>query len=391
MKVSLRYGRARSESERVSQAFNSREAPRLPATCLRSPRRWHGGPTWTPTDGILLVRHLAADGSRRIVTNDRTPPEGFAIEYDLGIVHRHAHPGTQRLIARGDAYFRTPFEGALAAGYRALGYVQQTSLPLLDCLELRLDPETGQQVLVAGPSDPLSHSTVPQSTLGFIESYPLNPRGVIDERIMWHLLTLLREPDVGRWRHRYRAAASRREGEVALGGVWDIARPESTALRRTIDGWLETEDCPLPRRKPTFAARLRWAASPLNWRSTRLEGRAVRAAARRAGRLARGYGNASPPTADEGATLLGYVRRSPAPNWTPLFSALHPALNDQYLTRSELEASDLGYDIIGVLGYVADSCADRTLDRMPAQVEWASRFGVGRRYVEEPKRTPSQP
>jgi hypothetical protein len=82
--------------------------------------------------------------------------------------------------------------------------------------------------------------------------------------------------------------------------------------------------------------------------------------------------------------LVGYLRGEPCPGWSPLFSAVHPALPDQYVTRSELEATDMGYRVEGVLGYVLDKWADRSREALPAEVKWASRFGQRRRYLEGP-------
>jgi hypothetical protein len=89
------------------------------------------------------------------------------------------------------------------------------------------------------------------------------------------------------------------------------------------------------------------------------------------------------PIALEGE-ILGYLKRDPATGWSGLFSAVHPALGDQYVTRSELEAIDMGYAIEGILGYVIDRFANRGRDVPLAEVKWASHFGQRRRYVEGP-------
>ncbi|MGH2832473.1 MAG: hypothetical protein ACRDK2_06820 [Solirubrobacteraceae bacterium] len=52
------------------------------------------------------------------------------------------------------------------------------------------------------------------------------------------------------------------------------------------------------------------------------------------------------------------------------------------MTRSEIEATDMGYRVDGVLGYVLDRHADRSREALPTEVKWASRFGQRRRYVE---------
>src|SRR5437764_932814 len=84
-------GRAAAEpSVRQIQQFNAWQAPLLPSLDLRGQRRWVDSPTWTPADTQPLARHRSHDGTRWVVTNDRNPPKGFAIEFDLGLVHRFA-------------------------------------------------------------------------------------------------------------------------------------------------------------------------------------------------------------------------------------------------------------------------------------------------------------
>jgi hypothetical protein len=120
----------------------------------------------------------------------------------------------------------------------------------------------------------------------------------------------------------------------------------------------------------------KWVAAPLGW-SRPPAGWALRAAVSRARHLATRTSEepAGPPEA------LGYLRSAPAAGCSPLFSALHPVLPDQYLTRSTLEAKDMGYWIEGILGYVADIGAARGPG--PQEVLWGSRFGKRRRYVED--------
>ena len=78
---------------------------------------------------------------------------------------------------------------------------------------------------------------------------------------------------------------------------------------------------------------------------------------------------------------LGWLRTEPAYGWSPLFSATHPALADQFVTRSEIEATDLGYRVDGVLGYVCDVSADPPRE-VPGEILWTSRFGRRRRVTE---------
>ncbi len=384
MSVEFGYARAATAGEHVIQCLNAWEAPRLPGLDHTSMRRWATSATWIPPDTQLLVRHRSLDGKRRLVTNSRYPPQGFEIEYDLGLVHSFAQPGTRRLITTRSRYFCTPFEGVLEDGFEGLGYFEESPLPMLDALELRRDPANGEEVLVAGVDDPLYSTALPIDVLGFIESYPINPRHPPQGKVQdWNVETLFRLTDTVRWRHLYSAGKNHTPGSVALGGLW--ARPGRglTALHRSANGRMTSD---LLSRESTAERRLRtklrWAAAPLSWPEGRPRSWAARAALSRVRILAdRGASDDLAYTSSP-ASLLGYVRQGPSAGWSPLFSATHPALPDQYVTRSELEATDMGYEVDGVLGYVLDRWADRSRDRLPAEIKWASRFGQPRRYVE---------
>lgn len=385
--MELGYPAVDTPGERFIQHWNAWTAPRLPHLDHTNMRRWSGGPTWIPPDSQPLVRHRELNGHRRIVANDRHPPAGFTIEYDLGLVHRFAQPGTQRLITteptaeQGQSYFRTQFEGILDERYEGLGYLEEAPLPMLDVLELRRMPVSNEEVLVAGVDDPLYSTAIPVKTLGFVESYPIQPRHPPDLLIDWGLTALLRSTDPVRWRHRYSVSDEPHRGTVSLGGLW--ARPGSSLipLRLHTDGSLTSELLPVPRqRSPSLDAMLRWTAAPLRWSEGRPRAWAMRAAANRLRTLnAERTQHFSPAAA---SSLVGYLRREPSPGWSPLFSATHPALADQYVTRSEIEATDMGYDVEGVLGYALDRCADRFREALPQEVKWGSRFGQRRRYIE---------
>jgi hypothetical protein len=396
MKMELGFVPAEDEGERTIQRLSAWEAPRLPGIKRASMRRWIGGPTWVPHTSQPLVRHRSLDGSRRVVSNDRTPPNDFVIEYDLGLTHAFAQPGTQRLITAepdesgdpmgltvqtGQRYFRTPFEGILDSGYTGLGYIEEAPLPMLDALELRRDLITGDEVLVAGADDPLYDTAEPLATLGFVESYPIQPRHPPGQPIDWGLITLQRSTDPVRWRHRYSVSDKPVPETVSLGGLWTRPGSSLIPLHLCADGTLTSELLPTARLvSPSLGASLRWAAAPLGWPEGRPRAWAARATASRLSRLRAERLQASPAASSR--VLLGYLRHEPSPGWGPLFSAVHPALPDQYVTRSELEATDMGYRVEGVLGYVLDRCADRSRDALPAEVKWGSRFGQRRRYVE---------
>jgi hypothetical protein len=384
MRIELEHLAAATAAERWVQRRNAWEAPRLPMLREDTVRRWAAGPTWTAPGTKQLVRHRSEDGQRCLISTDRRAPKGFTIEYDLGLVHEHAQPGTARLMASREGYFTTLFEGEPGEGYRGLGYVEQAPLPMLDVLELRLDPVAGEPILVAGPSDPLYESAKPLAVLGFVESYPINPRTVPVLKLDWGIATLARTVDAARWRHRYAVRAPHGRGGVALGGVWANPGPDFVELERDASGLLRTELLGEPRRQASIATMLRWSVAPLSWSQGRPRGWALRASAGRLRRLAiDGQGASREPRAHEDSSWpAAYLRKSPSEGWSPVFSALHPALEDQYVTRSEIEATDMGYLVEGILGYVLDGFADRSLEAAPAEVKWGSRFGQHRRYVE---------
>ena len=396
MKMELQYEASPSEAERQTQRWTAWEAPSLPAlTDGSNMRRWAFAATWTPPGCQPLVRHRAVDGHRRIVTNDRVPPGGFEIEYDLGVVHRFAHPGTQRLIGRDrhgselPQYYRTRFEGEVADGYMGLGYVEEAPFPMLDVLELRRDSMSGENTLVAGVDDPLYDTTVPVAVLGFIESYPIQPRHPPDTQVEWNLVSLFRSADHGRWRHQYSLEDDIAPGTTCLGGLWGQAGGGFVPLYRDSKGWLISDLIPQSCVRPSARAQLIWAGAPLKWAGTRprmwaarATGGRIRAVMLEARRESRDHVMARTTHEADGVALLGYLRRESSPGWSPLFSSRHPALNDQYITRSEVEATDMGYVVEGILGYTLDRFADRPLKEDLVEIKWASHFGQRRRYIE---------
>ncbi len=393
--MELQYTTPPNEAERQTQRWTAWESPSLPTVADESNmRRWASAATWTPPGCQLLVRHRAVDGPRRIVTNDRVSPDGFEIEYDLGVVHRFAHPGTQRLIVRDRCdtglpkYSRTRFEGELADDYTGLGYVEQAPLPMLDVLEVRREGLSGENILVAGVDDPLYDATVPVSVLGFIESYPIQPRHPPDAQVEWSLVSLFRSADHLRWRHQY-SLESDGAPRVCLGGLWGRAGSGFVPLYRDSRGWLISQLVPQSRVRPSPRSQLIWAGAPLKWAgarprlwAARATGARIRTAMIEVRRESRDRLEAQGVQDADGSALLGYLRRKSSPGWSPLFSSRHPALNDQYITRSEVEATDMGYIVEGILGYTLDRFADRPREEDLVEIKWAAHFGQRRRYIE---------
>jgi hypothetical protein len=365
----------------VQRAVSWQE-PLLPGCEPGTPRRWDAAASWVPPETLRLCRHRAIGGDRWIVTTSRQSPAGYSLAYDLGVVHRHAFPGTRRLVAGDGTFALTDEQGDLGDGRVGLGYVEQMPLPMLDVLELRRDPETGAEVLVAGPHDPLFDRAEPLATLGWIEPFPLNPRRTELHLGPWGAIALRRYVDRDAWRHGYRTGAVGEEADaVALGSV--LRQPGETLveLRLLRDGRVES-DLTRPSRPSADPMRAaRWMLAPLTWGSIPPPAWAQRATASRARHLARRRGRPKLRRADRDRTL-GWLRRAPADGYSALFSATHPVTGDQFLTRSRIEATDLGYRIDGVLGYLFNAGADAPATLNATDVLWGSRFGRGRRYAE---------
>ena len=80
--------------------------------------------------------------------------------------------------------------------------------------------------------------------------------------------------------------------------------------------------------------------------------------------------------------FLGAMGRKTRRGWAPLYAAHHPALPDQFVTRSTLEATDLGFVIDGILGHVLLRLGQVGGLPAPNEILWGSRFGHARRYTE---------
>jgi glycosyltransferase involved in cell wall biosynthesis len=383
-KLTLDRAPARDDAEAWVQRAVSWQEPRLPGLTAGAVRRWETAAAWIPPETDTLTRHRALDGDDRVVTIGRQSPPGYGIEFDLGVLHRFAFPGTRRLVQDGDTFALTEDENLLTDGRRALGYVEQAPLPLLEVLELRRLPDSGRHVLVAGADDPLYNSAEHLATLGWIESFPIQPRHTPLHLGPWGAVALRRYVDRDAWRHRYRTGPPGDEPDaVSLGALMRGPGDGLLPLRVRPDGRLETDLAGPSRARRTPSAVARWIAAPLAWSGGPPPAWAQRATASRVRHLL------APPSRRAvappgGPETLGWLRIEPATGHSPLFSATHPVTGDQLLTRSTLEATDLGYRVDGLLGHVVDAGADGMSTIAATSVLWGSRFGKGRRYVEGP-------
>lgn len=213
-------------SERMLARMLVWEPPALPGFDGDVVGRLRDAATWIPPGTSQLVRHRAPDGRRRVSAR-RTPPPGFEIEFDLGVVHAHGQPGTHRVLATPDGFVGTVVEGETADGYRDLGYVDTFMLPMFDALEIRRVPDTGELTLVCGEADPLFTVAEPVETIGFIDSFPIQPRFVHDLRDVCAEAAQLRQPLLAHWLRLPFKIARRLKavlGRTPVGSVYRRAR-----------------------------------------------------------------------------------------------------------------------------------------------------------------------
>jgi glycosyltransferase involved in cell wall biosynthesis len=327
--------------------------PRLPELTAGTVRRWEDAEGWAPPETQLLCRHREEGGEARVLSHDREPPKGFALEFVLGSVHAYAAPGTRRLVQVGQEFELSDDQNELGEGRQGYGYVEQQPLPLLEQLELRRVPGTGAQVLVAGPDDPLFGVAEPVATLGWIEAHPILPRGGLTRAGAFGLIPLRRRAEMGGRRHTY---ATEEDGVGGvLGSLFPRPGEELVELRRRADGRL-VSDLARPGRATRDPRKVgRWLAEPLRAGAGR---RGAGASLGRAGHLTLHF-RARRHSRGDGGTVLGWLLREFAVGCSPLFSTTHPVTGDQLVTCSTREALDHGYLPDGVLGYIPDVDSDR--------------------------------
>lgn len=375
--LDVNRGKPADRSEALAAQKISWQEPRLPSSMSGGGRRWNEEDGWTPPETQPLFRHVALHGEpRRLLTHDRQPPRGYALEFELGVVHRFGAPGTRRLIATGHGYELSDDQNELNGGRRSLGYIEQAPLPMLAPLELRRLPRSGELVTVAGGDDPLLSEAEPIETLGWIEPFPILPRGDLLHTGPWGLATLRRHVDLHAWRHRYDSGpVGDRVSGVSLGALYGHPAEGLVALRRRDDGRL-VSDLARPGRASRDPRKIgAWVAAPLSWNGHTPPDGSGRVTRARLGHLARRYSDRR--LTDDGGVTLGWLRREPARGCSPLVSSTHPVTGDQFVTCNADEAVDLGFLPDGVLGFICDSGADRALAGSPS-IPWAEAPGEQR-------------
>lgn len=329
------------------------QPPRLPERVSAAIRRVERSEPWMPPQSLLLCRHLNPATGARIVIPAREAPSGYVLEHVLGSSHRFPAPGTERLSHADGEFALSGEQGDLGEGRYDLGYVEQQRLPMLEKLEVRRVPETGQETLVAGAEDPLAGSSEAVEQLGWIEPCPILPRaGDILHTGPWAVACLRRELDQREWRHRYRAGGTQPGGEgVQLGWLHPHPGPGMVALRLRSDGRLASALC-MPGRASRDPRKVgRWLGEPLA--DTDRPGDRLRGSASRLRHLAR-HRKLRRLAAEEEGETIGYLRRQGIPGTSTLYSTIHPVTGDQLVTRSPEEAAAAGYVMDGILGAIFD-------------------------------------
>jgi glycosyltransferase involved in cell wall biosynthesis len=339
-------------SEAAMRHMVAHQSPRLPEMTRERVRRWKTSEPWTPPQTQVLCRHRDSRTGMRMVSASRKPPPGHKLEQVLGCTHLFPAPGMRRLIHANHSYGLSDDQGDLPEGHFAMGYVEQQPLSLLQPLELRRVPETGQEVLVAGADDPLIHHSELVENLGWVEACPILPRA--DDILHtgpWAVVSLRRQVDYSSWRHEYRVGSPGESVDgVELGSLRRYPGPEMVALRLRPDGRL-TSELVAPGRASRDPRKIgRWLAEPLaadSPVSTRIRG-----AGSRLRHLARH--SRSRRLSEEEGEILGYLPRQHMPGCSTLYSTIHPATGDQLVTRAPHEAVEAGYVMDGILGAIFD-------------------------------------
>jgi hypothetical protein len=332
--VRLDFDPAFDRSEFATRDLIAHQPPRLPEPERRSPRRWSDEEGWTPPATNFLCRHISTDGSHRMVAGHLGSPPGYLLEFILGAIHRDAAPGMRRLVYADHGFSLTDEQGPLGDERHPLGYVDQQPLPLLDRLEMRTMPETGEIVLVAGERDPLYSVAQPVAELGWVEPLPLNPQERPHHLGPWGAIGLRRIDPPDGDPHRYTVGAQ----GTYLGGLYPRGGEGLVALRLRSDGRLVSD----------LAAPGRASRNPRTIAGWVVGGEERGGIATRAVHFARSERGQS----GDGGEPLGWLRTGGAAEYFPLFSTTHLVTGDQLVTARPDVAVARGYVPDGTLGYI---------------------------------------
>jgi hypothetical protein len=156
-----------------------------------------------------------------------------------------------------------------------------------------------------------------------------------------------------------------------------VPEPGSVPVRSTTGGRLLFGEPAEPHPAPSALAAARYALAPLGWQGVAPAVTRTMSAGRRAVESLRSVGRRPAEPDRSESAVVGYLFGEHAPGRLPLYVADHPVTGDQLLTRSPLEAADMGYGAARVVGHllpfapVTGSLASREL-----AVPWAAKFGT---------------
>ncbi len=365
------------------------KAPAIPAIRAGQVRRWDGAPAWIPTETKILVRHRAGDGSGYLIANERRPPDGYELDFDLGAIHQFSPPGTVRLIQRDHTFLTVPRGSRRNPEDAELGHLEQIPLPLLVGIGRAILDDGNETLVLTTERDHLFGRVQHVEPLGFIEGFPIEPHEPPPRASTSDTIALLQIADSSRRRHRRVAV---RPGGVAprtgsppseLGCLHEHPEAGSVAVWVDDDDHIWTDDVEPVAPSPSAVTIARWVAAPLAWHGFgSLKGRG-RAFARRTingTQVLLRTRRSSERLRPAGPRLLGYLWADPRPGTSQLFRAAHPALDDTILVHDPIQATDMGYHAVCRLGFI-DARAPVTgeLGLRRTAVPWASRFGLARR------------
>jgi hypothetical protein len=394
LELAPRWSIGDSASARTERKRRLKTAPALPAIRHDQIPRWTYSLAWMPPETLPLARHLNPQTGTRIVTNDRTPPPGYMLEFDLASIQRFAPPGTIRLVCR-DGHFRTAGRGSARPGDEdELGHLEEVPLPLFVGIE-RAVLQDGSETLVVGTErDPVRGQAWELTFLGFAEGFPNEPvRGPERTRAAaaafegWPILS--RMTDASARRHRYEVAVGAPEQRASSQTAIELGRLRPDPSPLTIPMWVDalgrlgTDECQPANPTPDPGHLLRWTLAPAGWRRFGDPKARARAVARRVFDSARvaarsAVGTSAPP--DSGPrTVIGHVYGEAGLGRVQLFAASHPVLFDQFVTRYPREATDLGYQDVRSLGFVIELDEGTAARPRRIAIPWASRFGLAAR------------
>ncbi|MDQ6605752.1 MAG: glycosyltransferase [Actinomycetota bacterium] len=410
-RVGLDLGRAapltaRAKALEAEKQDRFTAEPAIPTMPPGRVQRWGGWQDWAPPETLPLARHVEAGGTRRIITNDRRSPPGWLNEINLGSIQRFSPPGTRRLIGRRDgSYLTVPRGSPQPDDEQPFGYLEEAPLPLFLGIERALLQDGTETLVIADRRDPLREKAKELTFLGYIESFPVEPQQQPPRTPRPEQPVLLRWVDRERRRNTYSVltppqhSGGARPIAAELGRLLPKPEPNATAVYVDAAGGLSTDSYRFERAVPTPRELARWAAAPLNWHGFgSLQGR-LRSAARRgtdveallreiAIKRARavlpvGSATGRPADADPGGASapVGYLLREPEPGMVALYAARHPVMADQFLTHHALEATDMGYIDVRLLGYLEGAApVTGKLGSHRVAIPWASRFGLAARF-----------